>query len=52
MTLNTATPGTLNDVWCDECGGYLACDLAPQVAQRYADHHSVKHDHAVWIDAA
>ena len=39
-----------HDVWCDECGGYIACDLAPQIAQRYADHHGVEHNHEVWID--
>ena len=38
--------------WCGGCvRSYIACDLAPQIAQRYADHHGVKHNHEVWIDA-
>jgi hypothetical protein len=44
----TATPGTLNSVWCEECGGYLACDVPAVIAQRLADRHCDVHGW-VWL---
>jgi hypothetical protein len=46
----TATPDTLNSVWCEECNGYLACDVPAVIAQRLADRHCDVHAHTVWID--
>lgn len=40
----------LFDVWCDECGGYIACDLPSSTAERLTELHWERHQHDTWID--
>lgn len=38
------------DVWCDECGGYIALGLTKAKADALSRRHLQEEDHATWID--